>query len=204
MKSSIFFTNLFLILIIMLFFACDKIVIIGPRPSLPVHNREGQPRTPISLGTIRGNFGSKYRTFTQHIERVAPIDSFSNCYFYGSCNGITSNQINLIRCDSEYVLAMYINGYPLDSLPETLPVPFEFGKHIEIQFYPFNAWNSTSPQHYLLIGTYGTSIFITDKTDDILTGTFEGTLSSPTGSIMPVTDGEFKIKIFRKDMSCGK
>lgn len=50
---------------------------------------------------------------------------------------------------------------------------------------------------------YGKSVFITDKTDDILTGTFEGTLRSFTGAIMPVTEGEFKIKFFRKYMACG-
>ena len=42
------------------------------------------------------------------------------------------------------------------------------------------------------------------KTDDILTGTFEGILRSSTGGTIPVTEGEFKIKIFRKDMSCDK
>jgi hypothetical protein len=204
MKTSLLFTRLFLVIVFMLLNACDKVTIIEPRPPLPVHHRAGKARTPITLGTIRGNFGDEYRTFTQHIERVAPIDSFSNCYFYGSCNGSALNQINLIRCDSDFVLAIYINGYPLDSLPSTLPVPFEYGKHTEIQFYPFQSWNITSPGHYWLPDFYGNSVFITDRKDDILTGTFEGMLGSTTGGIMPVTEGEFKIKIFRKYMPCGK
>ena len=203
MKSSLLFTRVFLMIIFVLLYACDEIVVIGPRPSLPVHVRNDKPRTPVPLGCIRGYFGDYYRIFTQHIEKVQPIDSFSNCYFFGSCNGGTSNQINLIRCDSSFVLAMYIMGYSLDSLPASLPVPSEFGKYSEIQFYPFQSWNWGSPDHFSLDDFYGKSVFITDKTDDVLTGTFEGTLRSSTGDILPVTEGEFKIKIFRKDMSCG-
>ena len=193
-----------IIILLFIIVACDKIVITGPRPSLPVHHRNDKPRTPISTGTIRGYFGDYYLTFSQHIEKIQPIDSFSNCYFYGTCNGSSSNQINLIRCDSVFVLAIYIMGYPLDSLPETLPVPSEYGKYSEIQFYPFQSWNWSDPGHYLMSDFYGSSVFITDKTDDILTGTFKGTLRSATGDILPVTEGEFKLKIFRKDMSCDK
>jgi hypothetical protein len=194
---------MFLIIVFMLLYACDKIDIIGPRPPLPVHQRNHKPRTPVPLGCIRGYFGDNYRTLTQHIEKVAPIDSFSNVYFYGSCNN-DQKQINLIRCDSEFVFAMYIMGYSLDSLPATLPVPSEFGKYSEMQFYPFQAWNSTSPGHYNLDDFYGKNVFITDKTDDVLTGTFEGTLRSSIGEIMTVSEGEFKIKIFRKNMPCGR
>jgi hypothetical protein len=93
-------------------------------------------------------------------------------------------------------------GLPLDSLPEALPVPSEYGKYSEIQFYPFQSWNFNDPGHYSTADFYGESVFITDKTDDILTGTFKGTLRSSTGDILPVTEGEFKLKIFRKDMSC--
>ena len=64
--------------------------------------------------------------------------------------------------------------------------------------------NSDSKGHYRLDDFYGKSVFITDKTDDILTGTFEGTLTSPAGDIMQVSEGEFKIKIFRKYMPCGE
>ena len=204
MKSSSLFILMFLTIIFMPLYACDKIVIIGgPRHILSENLREERPRGPVPLGCIRGYFGDSYRTFTQHIEKVQPIDSFSNCYFYGSCNS-SLNQINLIRCSSEFVLAMYIMGYSLDSLPAALPVPVEFGKFSEIQFYPFQSWNSGSPGHYSLIDFYEESVFITDKTDDILTGTFEGTLRSSTGDIMPVSEGEFKIKIFRKYMPCGQ
>lgn len=204
MKSSIFILRIFLMSLFILFYACDKVEVIEPRPPLPINPRNDKPRTPVPLGCIRGFFGDNYRIFTQHIEKVAPVDSFSNCYFYGSCNGSDLNQINLIRCDSDFVLAIYINGCPLDSLPGIPPLTTEFGKYAEIQFYPFYAWNSTDAMHYWEDDFYGRGVFITDRTDDILTGTFRGTLRSSTGASMPVTDGEFKIKIFRKYMRCGK
>ncbi|MBK7132440.1 MAG: hypothetical protein IPH69_06330 [Bacteroidales bacterium] len=183
------------------FIGCDIVTIEREVIPLPKHERDVKPDYPVELGTIRGYFGDYYLTFRDHIEKVAPVDSFSNCYFYGNCeNG--SKQINLLRCDSTSVLAIYILGYYLDSLPSSLPVQPEFGKFTEIQYYAFNRWNSTDPGHYSLINFYGESVFITDKKDDIITGTFQGTLRSTDGGVIPVTDGEFKLKIFRKFMPC--
>lgn len=203
MKSSLLFILMFLMIVFTLFYACDKVTVEITSPPLPVHRKDEKPNTPVPLGCIRGYFGDYYITFTQHIEKVQPIDSFSNVYFYGSCNDALK-QINLIRCDSAFVFALYIMGYSFDSLPVTLPVPSEYGKYSEIQFYPFQDWNSGSPEHYTMDDFYGKSVFITDKTDDILTGTFEGILRSPAGDILPVSEGEFKIKIFRKYMPCGQ
>jgi hypothetical protein len=187
----------------MLLCGCDKVTVEIANPPLAAHERDARPRGPVPLGCIRAFFGDTYRTFTQHIEVVQPIDSFSNCYFYGNCSdGV--KQINLIRCDTAFILAIYINGYKLDSLPAALPVPAEFGKYSEIQFYPFNNPGGLSPTNYTLDDFYGISVFITDRTDDILTGTFEGILRSSTGERLPVTGGEFKLKIFRKQMPCGK
>lgn len=180
---------------------CDIVTIEREVIPLPKHERDIKPDTPVELGTIRGYFGDYYLTFRDHIEKVAPVDSFSNCYFYGNCE-YGSKQINLIRCDSSSVLAIYIQGYYLDSLPSSLPVKAEFGKYTEVQYYAFNSWNSTDKGHYNLINFYGESVFITDRKDDIITGTFQGTLRSPDGGVIPVTDGEFKLKIFRKFMHC--
>jgi hypothetical protein len=80
----------------------------------------------------------------------------------------------------------------------------EYGKYSEIQFYPFQSYSWGSPGYYSSDDFYGQSVFITDKTDDIVTGTFKGTLRSSTGDILPVTEGEFKLKIFRKYMRCGQ
>jgi hypothetical protein len=200
MKSSLL---LILIIVFTLFCACDKETIEITANPLPIYQRDKKPSTPVPLGCIRGYFGDYYLTFAQHIEVVQPIDSFSNVYFYGGCND-DLKQINLIRCDSVFVLAMYIMGYSLDSLPASLPVPSEYGKYSDIELYPFQSWNWGSPGHYALADFYGGSVFITDKTDDILTGTFEGILRSSTGDILPVSEGEFKIKIFRKYMPCGQ
>jgi hypothetical protein len=203
MKSPLMSIRIILLIVLILTYACDKVNIEITYPPLPVHEKDEKPETPVPLGCIRGYFGDYYLTFTQHIEKVQPIDSFSNAYFYGSCNGSALNQINLIRCDLNYVFAMYIMGYSLDSLPAALPVTSEYGKYSEIQFYPFQSWNWGLPGHYSLSDFYGKSVFITDKTDDVLLGTFEGTLRSSTGDVLPVTEGEFKIKIFRKYMHCG-
>lgn len=202
MKTSILYILLFLFAGFTLFNGCDKVTIIPERPPLPVHKRNDKPPTPVPLGCIRGYFGDNYLTFSQHIEKVQAIDSFSNCYFYGGCPDPFS-QFNLIRCDSTFVIAIYIVGYSLDSLPAALPVPLEYGKYSAIQFYPFNSYNWGSPEHYSTTDFYGESVFITDKTDDIITGTFEGTLRSSAGYILPVSGGEFKLKIFRKYMKCG-
>lgn len=201
MRSSLLFRFKILTIIVILIYGCDKVTIEVKTPPSPVHQKDEKPGYPVPLGCIRGYFGDEYRTFGDHIEKVAPVDSFSNCYFYSS-GRINMNQINLIRCDLESVVAIYINGYPLDSLPTTLPVLPENGKFAEIQFYPLNAdWSS--PKHFSRVDVYGKSIIITDRKDDIITGTFEGILRSSTGYLLPVTKGEFRLKIFRKYMPLG-
>jgi hypothetical protein len=200
-KTTLLTARILVIAAFVLLNACDKVTVEISDPPMTEHQRDIRPRGPVPLGCIRGFFGTNYRTFTQHIEVVQPIDSFSNCYFYGNCNdGV--KQINLIRCDSAFILAIYIIGYQLDSLPSQQPVASEFGKFSEIQFYPANSSGGLSPTNYTLDDFYGTSVFITDRTDDILTGTFEGILRSTSGEGLPVTGGEFKLKIFRKQMPC--
>ncbi|MGE5458380.1 MAG: hypothetical protein ACM3RX_08495, partial [Methanococcaceae archaeon] len=112
-------------------------------------------------------------------------------------------QINLIRCDSTYVIAIYINGISPDSFP-TVPVPQEFGRFTEIQFYKFKDWNiisaDTNNSRYILNDFYGKNVLITKIKDDVLTGRFEGFLKSPGGKVLNVSEGEFQIKIFRKHM----
>jgi hypothetical protein len=202
MKSLKLLTLIWLIACITLFSGCDKVTIIPERPALPVHLRNDKPRNAIETGTIRAYFGDQYLIFKEHIEKVQPIDSFSNCYFYGACP-VPFSQINLIRCDSSYVFSMFILGYPLDSLPASLPVKQEYGKYTEMQFSALPGFNRNITGNYSQDDFYGNSVFITDKTDDILSGTFQGTLYSSNGASMPVTDGEFKLKIFRKYMKCG-
>jgi hypothetical protein len=202
MRKSLNYILPFLLVVFTVFNGCDKVTIIPERPPLPVHKRNDKPRKPLEIGCIRGYFGDQYMSFKEHIEKVQPIDSFSNCYFYGACPD-DFNQINLIRCDSQSVFAMYILGYPLDSLPAAPPDKQEYAKYTEMQFSRWPGFNYGSTGSYLSIDYYGKGIFITDITDDILTGTFQGNLTTSTGNILPVTDGEFRIKVFRKYMKCG-
>lgn len=200
-RSLLFGFHVILLGIFISLCACDKVTIETTILPQPVPRKGIKPTTPVPEGCIRGFFGNYYKIFTGHIEKVQPVDSFSNCYFYGACNN-SSNQINLIRCDEDFVLAIYVLGYPLDSLPVSRPVPAEFGRYTEIQYYQFKDWNSRSDGHYNLIDFYGKSVYITDVTDDVVTGTFEGVLCSPSGNLVAVTDGEFKIRIFRKYIPC--
>jgi hypothetical protein len=148
-----------------------------------------------------------------HIEVVQPIDSFSNCYFYEDCPGTYADicsgpmkQINLIRCDTGFVVALYIMGVSPDSLPLEIPIPEVFCRYAEIQFYKFEDWNrdpnDTSCYNYLRDDFYGKNVLITSISNDILTGTFEGDLVSLSGKMIQVTEGEFKLKIFRKRYPC--
>jgi len=168
---------------------------------------------PLLEGTIRGYFGNEFKTFVQNIEKVQPIDSFSNCYFYEDCKNsypdICSGpmkQINLIRCDSSFVIALYIMGVSPDSLPFERPVPKEFCRYVDIQFFKLENWNRipNDPNCYNFWQNdfYGVKALITDNTDEVLTGTFEGDLYSPVGKVLRVSHGEFKIRIFRKRLSC--
>lgn len=204
MKSFLSVIKLLPVLSLLISYSCDKIEIIGPRMEIKGdHLRNNKPRrTPIQEGCIRGYFGDEYLTFTDPIEKVQPVDSFSNCYFYGSCNN-NLRQINLIRSNSTSVLAIYILGYSIDSLPASLPVANEPGRFAEIQFYPFGNWNIDSPSHYFINNFYGENVFITNVTDDIVTGWFEGALRSVSGDILQVSEGEFKLRIFRKYIPCG-
>jgi hypothetical protein len=192
-------------LFISLFFiltACDKVTIEYTSPPLPRHQKDEKPNTPVPLGSIRAYFGDYYRTFAQQIEKVHPVDSLSNIFTYGEYKNTPVNNINILRCDSIFVIAIYITGYSLDSLPINQPLPEVYGKYPQICFYPFSSGNWGDPSYYSLAYYLQKCVFIiTDKTDDILTGTFSGMLESSTGSLLPISEGEFKIKIFRKKMN---
>lgn len=181
--------------------ACDKVSIDYISPPLPVHQKEEKPNYPVPLGTVRAYFGDYYRTFSQHSENFQTIDSLSNIFTYGVYKNDPVNNINIIRSDSSFVIEMYITGYSLDSLPLNQPLPEVYGKYPEIQFHPFGYSNWGDPSFYSLAYYIKKCVFIiTDKTDDILTGTFDGMLISSTGSTLPISEGEFKIKIYRKKM----
>lgn len=166
--------------------ACDE-------ETTEIPEKDNKPLSRIETGTIRGYFGNEYKIFNQHIENVATIDSFSNCFFYGT----DLKQIDLIRCDSTHVIAIHIMGISPDSLP-IIPVPQKFGRFTDIQFYDWdNGSSDIYDSRYILDDFYGISVVITKNREDVLSGRFEGTLRSLSGKTMRVSDGEFQIKIFR-------
>jgi hypothetical protein len=201
MKATILLNHILLLVVFTLFNGCDIVTVETVALPAPEPIRGEKPQTPVAQGTIRGFFGEHFKTLDQHIEKVQPVDSFSNIYFCGGCKN-NFNQINLIRSDSDYVLAIYFMGYSLDSLPTILPAPSADGRFCEIQYYRSQDWNSTSPGHYSIISPYGKNVRITNRRGDTLTGTFEGTLTSYGGNTIKITEGEFKISIFIKKMPC--
>jgi hypothetical protein len=201
MKILLLLNRILLLVVFTISNGCDIVTVETVSLPAPEPIRGEKPQTPVAHGTIRGFFGEHYKTLDQHIEKVQPVDSFSNIYFCGGCNN-NYKQINLIRCDSDYVLAIYFMGYSLDSLPTILPAPSADGRFCEIQYFRSQDWNSTSPGHYSLISPYGKNVIINNIRGDTLTGTFEGTLTSPGGNNIIISEGEFKIKIFIKKMPC--
>ena len=189
--------SLFLILA-----ACDKVSIDYTSPPLLRHEKDVKPDTPVPLGCIRAYFGDYYRSFDLQIEKSQTVDSLSNMYTYGEYKNEQVNNIRLIRSDSIFIIEIYLTGYSIDSLPVNQPLPEVYGKYPQINFHPFGHWNWGDPSVYSLAYYVQKCVFIvTDKTDDILTGTFDGMLISSNGSLLPISEGEFKIKVFRKKMS---
>ncbi len=185
----------------MVFNACETDRIEITTTPLPLHEKEEKPDTPVPLGCIRVYLGEYYRTFSQPDETDQSAGSYINTYFYGECS---NGNIHIIRHDSNYVFAIYLSGYSLESLPVNQPLPEEYGKYPRINFFPYGQWNWGDPSFYSLAHYIQKCVFIiTDKTDDILTGTFDGMLVSSTGNLLPLSEGEFKIKIYRKEMPCG-
>lgn len=183
-------------------FACDKVIIEYTYPPLSVHQKDKKPDTPVALGSIRAYFGEYYRTFTQGPEWIQLPDTSSNVYLYGSC-GNRLNQITMLRSGAGLILSLRLTGYPLDSLPVNQPLPEVYGKYPQIDLYPFGNSGWGDPACYSLAYYIQKCIFIiTDKTDDILTGTFDGMLISATGDLLPISEGEFRIKVFRKEIPC--
>ncbi len=95
--------------------------------------------------------------------------------------------------------ALFIMGTGMESLPLDAPVPF-----CELQFNNYKNPADTTFGSNDSCNYTGSSIdqrmevIITDKTDDVLTGTFSGSVHSMTGLTKQVTDGKFRIKLVRK------
>ncbi|HVN58245.1 MAG TPA: hypothetical protein VMT63_08120 [Bacteroidales bacterium] len=160
--------------------------------------KDPKPDTPLTLGTIRAYFGNYYKIFD--VGGTTPYaDTASNCYFHNAC---TLKEIDMIRNDTQYTLGIYIVGYPPDVFKSDTTITKEAGKYSELHFFSPDAPGTNSKGHYVMYGLYSDCLIVSDNTGDVLTGTFSGTMQDYAGNTVQVTEGEFKIHIYRKTLSC--
>ncbi len=135
---------------------------------------------------------------------LPPRDTFSNAYYLDEKIGL--DQLNLIRSNNEGSAEMQM--YFGVSHMLTRPIPYVLPRAIleqceftQFQFY--DSWhrhgveNDASDDYtYQASTNTGMKLTVTSFVDNVIEGTFEGTLRTNTGKIMTVKDGSFKIKIF--------
>jgi hypothetical protein len=125
------------------------------------------------------------------------VDTFSSAYYYSN----TGSQINLIRRGGGRTMEIYLLGVPLDDikLPYEMRPQFQwkdlrYKVTSECQFCEYdsinysNSYRDTPPEFKLTIR---------DKTNDVLTGDFYGTVFTRTGKSKTVSRGEFRITLIR-------
>ncbi len=133
-----------------------------------------------------------------------PSDAFFNAYYLDET--IDLDQLNLIRANSEGSAEMQIYFGKSEMLTRPIPynLPHENLAQCEFtQFQFYDTWHRHGTENdqfddytYQASTNTGMKLTVTDFTNDIMEGTFEGILRTNTGKIMTVTDGSFKIKIF--------
>lgn len=191
------FLKLILISCLLFLGACSKET---PEPDEPY----------IGDGYIRGNFGSEYLNYTAPIITYPGGDTTANSYD----PHINGGQLVMIRKgenSDNRSWQLEILGIDLDKMP----VPIEFSSsqpHRSNQGSPtyggmgltdysmpadivwggpedsYNYWGGTSND---------VTIRVISKKNDIVRGTFEGKVRTPSGLVKEVKDGEFMIKIIR-------
>jgi len=147
-------------------------------------------------GSISGKFGSDsfYFTFPFYDSNGNP-DTMSNVVY---SNGF----ISMVRNDATFPtkgIAMFLQSTGVESLPLNVSVP-----NCELQLNNYYCPADTTFGPNDSCNYYGSSfnqsvdIRITDKKDDILTGTFSGVINTKTGLSKQVTEGKFRIRLLRK------
>jgi len=159
---------------------------------------EATPETPVipELGSISGKFGSESFYFTAPFYTSEGMaDTMSNVYYTYGFFGMHRNDAKLATKG----ISLYIQCTGMESLPLNQPVPF-----CEVQLNNYLCPNDTvfGPRDSCnYIGSsldQSVEMIITDKTDDVLTGTFSGVIRTRTGLTKQVTDGKFRIRLIRK------
>ena len=135
---------------------------------------------------------------------TAPRDTFSNAYYFIT-ETMNLDQLNLIRMNNERSAQMQI--YFGQSTMITRPIPYilphanlAFCEFTQFQFYDERQRHGTENapnDDYTYQGTTNTgmSLRVNSFYDNIIEGTFEGTLKTNTGKTLLVKNGAFRIKI---------
>lgn len=191
--------NLLLSLFLVLFISCSKDL---PEPEEPY----------TGTGYIKGSFGSEYLNYTEQAVTTGG-EAWGNSYdpnvnggnLHLSRDGTSPDQrhisIDIGNIDLEnlpiptviskqqaprnkegYIASAGIGLYDPSSVPQGIS-----------HFGPEDSYN------YMGSTYEGLTVRITSKKNDIIEGTFEGEIKTPTGLVKTVTDGEFRVKIIRKE-----
>jgi hypothetical protein len=151
-----------------------------------------EPPTPIEV--IHGDFAGEILNYST---KFSATDTFANAYYYNE----SDNQFNLIRRDRSLhkEIAIFMKGEPLDQISLPYQVPFVNLQLLDLNNLAFNACQFCAPDS-VNYRSHSASITatITEKKDDLIIGTFEGTISTATGKEKAVKNGTFRIKVFRK------
>ncbi len=157
---------------------------------------------------IDGTFNGKYLCFSP---TSAPVDSFANEYFFDE--SMKLDQLNLIRMNNEGTSQMQI--YLGQSKMQTRTLPYSLPhdnlaqcEFTQFQFYDeakrFNNENGPDDNYtYQASTNTGMHLTVSSFTNNIIEGTFDGTLRTNTGLVVKVSNGSFKIKIYIAENNSG-
>ncbi|WP_169728056.1 hypothetical protein [Pontibacter actiniarum] len=192
--------NLLFPLLLVLFISCSKD---SPEPEEPY----------IGNGYIKGNFGSEYLTYTEKAVTTGG-EAWGNSYD----PNINGGELHISRdgtSPDQRHISIEIRNIDLDNLPIPSVVYGEQAPRNKNGFLaaggvglydPASVPQGTShfgpEDSYNYMGsTYeeGLTVRVTSKKNDIIEGTFEGEIKTPTGLVKTVTNGEFRVKIIRKE-----
>ena len=193
-------------MLLVFFSACKKETpVTKPEKPEPVDNNMIFPNYVVadSVGEyfIQGTFNGKKICMSPN---PGPLDTFFNAYYLN--DKIELDQLNLIRSNSEGSAEMQI--YLGMSKMQTRPIPYilpheNLMKCEFTQFQFYDKWHRHGTENdqyddytYQASTNTGMTLTVTSFTDNVIEGTFSGSLTTNTGKKMTVSNGSFKIKIF--------
>ncbi|SIT94815.1 hypothetical protein [Pontibacter indicus] len=188
------FTKALLLIFLMLFTACNK------DAPVPVEPYTGN-------GYIKGNLGLDYLNYT---EPLLFHDGDSSSHYYNpNINGGLLMFMRGGKYPDERIMTLIINGIDLDKLPIPTVINSSQTQGSRLQG-ALMLRDFTTPDNITIGGPEDSynfegqthkdiTIRITSKANDIIAGSFEGKIKSGSGLEMAVTEGEFRIKIVRKE-----